>query len=81
MLKVFLAPPGSTGYHSVAMSNESPAPAAQPDTTEKVSISLPVSLLEIIDRNAVADNRTRSNYIVSTMSGLLSGGTTNTSEG
>lgn len=42
------------------MSNASPAP----DSYEKVTISLPKSVLEKIDRLAAKDRRNRSNFIV-----------------
>ena len=59
------------------MSNEAP----QPETCEKVSISLPVSVLAVIDRNAAADRRNRSNYIVKTLEDALTPTiTANTSE-
>lgn len=59
------------------MSNEAP----QPEACEKVSISLPVSVLAVIDRNAAADRRNRSNYIVKTLEDALAEPvTTNTSE-
>ena len=63
------------------MSNE--ASATSPiDTTEKVTISIPASVLEAIDRNAAADNRSRSNYIVTMMAERMAdSATTNTSEG
>jgi len=50
------------------MSNEAP----QTETCEKVSISLPVSVLAAIDRKAAADRRNRSNFIVKTLEDAMS---------
>jgi len=59
------------------MSNEAPAA----ESYEKVSISLPKSVIATIDRLAADDRRSRSNFIVKTLEDTLTDTvTTNTSE-
>ena len=49
------------------MSNEAPAA----ETYEKVTITVPRTTLEAIDRLATADRRSRSNFIVLAMEGVI----------